>query len=265
MNPLRFSPPWQDEAIVAWLDGEMCEEDARRFSETFARDPQLASRVATLMRSQQPYRHAFSALLDEAPMARMQAKLAPSLTGSASQPREDARVSRRSLIAASLSLLVIGSGVGYFWRPTPREGDDDENIRRLEAQYMSLYSAETLADVESSAEMLDRGLRRSAQDIGLQLDRQQLALPGAELKMVRMLRYESTSITQIVWLHTGYGPIALCVSPAARQTASPPQNEQRQGMNLNWWRRRGYQFVLIGRTPVSELHSTALALQSALS
>ena len=49
MNPIRFSPPWQDEAIVAWLDGEMCTEDARRFSETFARDPQLASRTATLM------------------------------------------------------------------------------------------------------------------------------------------------------------------------------------------------------------------------
>ena len=54
MNPIRFSPPWQDEAIVAWLDGEMCAEDARRFSETFARDPQLASRTATLAPKRKP-------------------------------------------------------------------------------------------------------------------------------------------------------------------------------------------------------------------
>lgn len=263
MNPIRFSPPWQDEAIVAWLDGEMCAEDARRFSETFARDPQLASRTATLMNNHQPYQHAFAALLDEAPVARMQAKLAPYLTGSESKAQNQARFSRRALIGASLGLLVIGSATSYFWRPEPQE-DDDENIRRLEAQYMSLYSAETVADVDNSPEMLDRGLRRSAQDTGLFLERRQLALPEAELKMVRMLRYESTSITQILWLHTGYGPVALCISPAARQSASPPQNEQRQGMNLRWWRHGGYQFALIGRMPAPVLNDAAHTLRQAI-
>ena len=170
MNPIRFSPPWQDEAIVAWLDGEMCAEDARRFSETFARDPQLASRTARLMNNHQPYQHAFAALIDEAPVARMQAKLAPYLTGPKSKAQNQARFSRRALIAASLGLLVIGSAASYFWRPEPQE-DDDENIRRLEAQYMSLYSAETVADVDNSPAMLDRGLRRSAQDTGLLLER----------------------------------------------------------------------------------------------
>lgn len=263
MNPIRFSPPWQDQAIVAWLDGEMCAEDARRFSETFARDPQLASRTATLMNNHQPYQHAFAALLDEAPVARMQAKLAPYLTGPESKAQNQARFSRRALIGASLGLLVIGSATSYFWRPAPQE-DDDENIRRLEALYMSLYSAETVADVDNSPEMLDRGLHRSAQDTGLLLERRQLALPEAELKMVRMLRYESTSITQILWLHTGYGPVALCISPAARQTASPPQNEQRQGMNLRWWRHGGYQFALIGRMPAPALNDAAHTLRQAI-
>ena len=263
MNPIRFSPPWQDEAIVAWLDGEMCAEDARRFSETFARDPQLANRTATLMNNHQPYQHAFAALLDEAPVARMQAKLAPYLAAPEIEAQNQARFSRRALIAASLGLLVIGSATSYFWRPAPQE-DDDENIRRLEAQYMSLYSAETVADVDNSPEMLDRGLRRSAQDTGLLLERSQLALPEAELKMVRMLRYESTSITQILWLHTGYGPVALCISPAAQQSASPPQNEQRQGMNLRWWRHGGYQFALIGRMPAPVLNDAAHTLRQAI-
>ncbi len=263
MNPIRFSPPWQDEAIVAWLDGEMCAEDARRFSETFARDPHLASRTARLMNNHQPYQHAFAALIDEAPVARMQAKLAPYLTGPKSKAQNQARFSRRALIAASLGLLVIGSAASYFWRPKPQE-DDDENIRRLEAQYMSLYSAETVADVDNSPAMLDRGLHRSAQDTGLLLERRQLALPEAELKMVRMLRYECTSITQILWLHTGYGPVALCISPAAQQSASPPQNEQRQGMNLRWWRHGGYQFALIGRMPAPVLNDAAHTLRQAI-
>ena len=121
-----------------------------------------------------------------------------------------------------------------------------------------------MADVDNSPAMLDRGLRRSAQDTGLLLERRQLALPEAELKMVRMLRYESTSITQILWLHTGYGPVALCISPAARQSASPPQNEQRQGMNLRWWRHGGYQFALIGRMPAPVLNDAAHTLRQAI-
>jgi hypothetical protein len=30
--------------------------------------------------------------------------------------------------------------------------------------------------------------------------------------MVRILRYERTSIAQIAWLHNDYGPMALCIS-----------------------------------------------------
>ncbi len=111
-------------------------------------------------------------------------------------------VNRRSLIAASLSFLIIGSGLGFLARNPPNEDDDGgETIRALEAQYMSLYSAETLLDMDSSSAMLSRGLARTAQDIGLTLTEDQLVVSGAELKMVRMLRYDSTSIAQIAWMH----------------------------------------------------------------
>ncbi len=67
---------------------------------------------------------------------------------------------------------------------------------------------------------LQRGLTRTAQDLGLQANEQQLVLSGAELKMVRMLRYDSTSIAQIAWMHADYGPMALCISPDSQ----PAQN-----------------------------------------
>ncbi len=48
MKSATFTPPWSDEAIVAWLDGEMNDADAQRFKAQMAEDAALAGRVAEL-------------------------------------------------------------------------------------------------------------------------------------------------------------------------------------------------------------------------
>ncbi|MNZ53063.1 hypothetical protein D3C78_709300 [compost metagenome] len=262
MKLLRFAPPYDDDAIVAWLDGEMDRADAQAFEQQLNSDEQLATRTAELMKSNQDYPGAFAPLLDDAPTARMQAKLNAYLDD---QSTKRAGVSRRALIAASLSFLVIGSGLGYLVRPSEEIHDENGHIRDLEAQYMSLYSAETLLDLDSSPSVLQKGLARTAQDIGLHVNEDQLALQSAELKMVRILRYESTSIAQIAWIHADYGPMALCISPLEQKSRTEITREMRHGMNVAWWNSRGYQFVLIGRNPASQLQDSARQLHSALS
>ncbi|HHG8774599.1 TPA: anti-sigma factor [Raoultella planticola] len=265
MKSLYFTPPYSDEAIVAWLDGEMSEADARRFEATFRDDPLLAGRIAELMGSNQNYPQAFAPLLNEAPVARMQSRLDAQLAALPAAAGGGApQFSRRAMIAASLSFLLIGSGLGYLARPGASAPDDSENIRDLEARYMSLYSTETLLDMDSSSAVLQRGLARTAEDIGLTLSEQQLILPGAELKMVRMLRYDSTTIAQIAWIHAEYGPMALCISPDRQQRSAAINAEQRHGMNIAWWHNRGYQFVLLARNPGAQLHTNARQLQRLL-
>ncbi|MBQ4780092.1 hypothetical protein F9U38_06190 [Pectobacterium versatile] len=266
MKPMRFTPPYSDEAIVAWLDGEMDNDDAQQFTTQLEKDEQLAERTAELMKSQLDFEEAFAPLLNKAPQAKMQARLEELLTThpTSVESPSHAGVSRRSLIAASLSFLVIGSGLGYLARPVSVVRNDSEKIRDLEAQYMSLYSTETLLDADSSLSTLQRGLSRAAQDIGLPLNEQQLTLQGAELKIVRMLRYDNTAIAQIAWMHAEYGPMALCISPDRGATASALNNEQRHNMHVVWWHNRGYQFVLIGRNPAPQLTESALRLQTAL-
>ncbi|NAT75987.1 anti-sigma factor family protein [Dickeya dadantii] len=268
MRSTSFIPPYSDEAIVAWLDGEMNDTDAQRFEQELRSDDQLAVRIATLQKSDLAFKEAFEPLLDDAPQARMQHRLEQLLTTTPAAGETSPRtgVSRRSLIAASLSFLVMGSGLGYLARPASavRSESESEKIRDLEARYMSLYSAETLLDMDSASPVLARGLARTAQDIGLHLSEQQLTIQGAELKMVRMLRYDSTSIAQIAWMHADYGPMALCISPDRQQSATAINHEQRHGMHLAWWYAGGYQFVLIGRNPVSQLSDSALRLQTSL-
>lgn len=266
MKSSVFTPPYSDEAIVAWLDGEMNASDARRFEAAFRDDRQLAARADELMRSNRNYPQAFAPLLEQAPVPRMQERLN---TWLATLPESESAIpppafSRRAMIAASLTFLLLGSGLGYLAQPGSGEPDESENIRDLEARYMSLYSAETLLDMDSSPAVIQRGLARTVEDIGLPLNQRQLILPGAELKMVRMLRYERTAIAQIAWIHAAYGPMALCISPADSPGGGKVSTEQRYGMNLAWWYARGYQFVLIGRNPAAQLHDDARTLRSLL-
>lgn len=266
MKSNTFTSPYGDDAIVAWLDGEMNETDAQRFEMRLEGDESLARRTGELRQNRLDVEQAFAPLLDEAPLQRMRQRLEDLLSHrpAAANAPSPAGVSRRALIAASVSVLVIGFGLGYIARPVATARDESAKIRDLEAQYMSLYSAETLLDADSSAPALQRGLARTAQDLGLHLAAQQLILQGAELKMVRMLRYDSTAITQIAWIHAEYGPMALCISPELQTTATALTHEQRHDMNLVWWRRGGYQFVLIGRNPAAQLAQSAQALQASL-
>ncbi|MDA8479977.1 hypothetical protein NNO04_14855 [Citrobacter sp. Awk 4] len=255
-------PPYNDETIVAWLDGEMSQDAARKFEAQLRSDEQLSERTAELMKSNQDFKRAFAPLLDEAPLARMQDNLERHLDKTQAPA---SGISRRALVAASVSFLVMGAGVGYLVRPLNSEQSENEHIRDLEAQYMALYSAETLLDMDSSAPVLQRGIARVAQDIGLQLREQQLELHGAELKMVRMLRYDAMPIAQIAWVHVDYGPMALCISPQEDGNSTEITREKRHSMNIAWWSRKGYQFVLIGRNPESQLQKSARQLYAALS
>jgi len=261
LNSHRFTPPYNDDAIVAWIDGEMNPADAQRFEEWLKSDEQLSGRTAELMKSSQDYRGAFADMLNEAPVEKMQARLDESL-----QPHRvlPGGVSRRALVAASFGFLVLGSGLGYVLRPSSASADENAQIRDLEAQYMSLYSAETLLDMDLTSPVLQRGLARVVQDIGLPLLQSQLSLSGSELKMVRMLRYDATSIAQIAWINMDYGPMALCISPTEQKTTVSFQQEQRHSMNMVWWHRAGYQFVLIGRNPHAALQASARQLYDAL-
>lgn len=261
MKAARFSSPYADEAIVAWLDGEMRADEALAFENELKRSEALSARTAELMKSNQPFAEAFAPMLDDAPLERMAPRLAHLLATTPSAPQ----VSRRALIAASVSFLLVGSSIGFLARPAIKaEQGESEKIRELEAQYMSLYSAETLADVDSSPPVLQQSLARTARDLDLHFTPAQLTLPEATLKSVRMLRYDDALITQIAWNHSSYGPMALCISREDHQQTTDLAQEKRQGMNVVWWHKAGYQYVLIGRNPAQQLKKIAQALMQAI-
>lgn len=261
MTRQSFSAPWSDEAIVAWLDGEMNEAERSAFDQQLNEDAGLAARVERLMQSNRPWEQAFAPLLQDAPLEKMQDKLQILLHQPVKVKPQPEGVSRRSLIAASLSFLALGVLAGRFIHTEEKELSGETEIRDLIAQYMSLYSAETLADINVTPQALQQGLNRMQQDIGLTLAQDEIQLPEAELKSVRMLRYDSTSIAQIAWLHASYGPMALCISRAKTAGSGGLKHEVRRGLNLVWWHEKGFEYVLIGRNPQQDLQNSGELLQ----
>lgn len=249
--------PYADEVLVAYLDNQLSESQRAKFDAQLAQDDVLAQRLAQMSRSNLPFHDAFGALLQEAPVGKLQAAL---------DAVPDARIagssgfSRRALLAASLSFLAVGLLGGRY--STLFASDD--NWRARVADYMSLYTAQTLADVDDSAGQQKIQLARVQNTLGIALSPAALAVQGADLKDARMLHYDEYDIAQITYLDARYGPMALCITRSEHSDNTALQREIRRGMNVVYWRNAGYNFMLIGHSPAPALAAHAAALQANL-
>ncbi|MGP6443648.1 anti-sigma factor family protein [Rahnella aceris] len=249
--------PYADEVLVAYLDNQLSESQRAKFDAQLAQDDVLAQRLAQMSRSNLPFHDAFGALLQEAPVGKLQAAL---------DAIPDARIagssgfSRRALLAASLSFLAVGLLGGRY--STLFASDD--NWRARVADYMSLYTAQTLADVDDSAGQQKIQLARVQNTLGIALSPAALAVQGADLKDARMLHYDEYDIAQITYLDALYGPMALCITRSEHSDNTALQREIRRGMNVVYWRNAGYNFMLIGHSPAPALAAHAAALQANL-
>ncbi|MGB7800916.1 anti-sigma factor family protein [Buttiauxella sp.] len=238
-----------DELLVAYLDNELSATERLALEERLTHDEHLAERLALLERSSLPFKSAFEPLLDAAPAARLQGYLTP----------VTANVSRRHLIAAAVSFLALGvmgdRAFLHFSQP-------EENWRELVAQYMALYTPETLADTPSPA-ALENQLQTTGQQLGLSLTSAKIMLPDATLKNARTLAYEDRRIAQITWLDPASGPFALCITGNSGAPMAG-QSEQRLGMNIVFWANKTHQFMVIGHGSMAKISQAAKQLQHGL-
>lgn len=257
------APPFPDEILVAYLDDELSADQRRQIEERLSQDPQLAARLAHLDRASLPFSAAYAGMLAQAPVARLKAGLETLAAGTSTSPAPALRqqgVSRRHLLAAAVACLAVGGLAGRLSaRLAGREAPDD-SWRGLVAQYMSLYTNETFADMPESLALQHRQLRNIGARLGLPLEPSRIMLPGTELKFARMLRYERRPIAQIAYLDDSYGPLAFCITTADGAGNHGAQSEVRREMNVVYWTAQNHQFMLIGHNPAPEMKALAQRL-----
>jgi hypothetical protein len=256
-----------DAELVAYLDGELSPADSVRIGQQIAIDRKLVDRVELLMNGARPFREAFDPLLSEAPMDRLDLMMSAAVDRYTPAPhRFWTAVSRNwpAAIAAGLAFMVIGAGADRFAvtpivtsllsKVSSANGSDD--WRRAVAQYLSLYTSDTLSIIPDTGTAKQQELASVGSKLGMDLTLARVELPGLALKRAEMFDYDGKALGFLAYLDPQSGPVSLCIIDDP-QGKLLPEVEHRRGMNVVYWSGANHGFMLIGRASVDRLQALA--------
>ncbi|ABC89561.1 hypothetical conserved protein [Rhizobium etli CFN 42] len=249
-----------DEELTAFIDGELTAEEAARIETMVNEDKSVAERLEFLARASLPFEQAFAPLLRDAPRERLEAMLAAiPARESAKSAAVAAFATRRGLLGALAASLVGGIAIDRAVIGIGRNfsaKDENSEWRAVVAEYISLYTPETLAGHVPAREEQAAQLSPLDEKLGLSLSPEAVALPGIDFKRALLLQYDGKPLAQIAYLDPETGPMALCI---VRSDAGPkaPDVESRKGMNVVYWSNATHAFMLIGHAPADRM--TAIA------
>jgi anti-sigma factor RsiW len=266
-----------DVDLVAFLDGELAAGRAEWLASWLARDGELRQRLTLLEPGRGTLHEAFAGLLAEAPEAKLEAMLLrlPGYRADTIIMRERRSVRairswpRIALLAAGIVLFFAGAAVDRFaarLREAVRievASDSEDEWREAVAEYMSLYTPETLSGIPDDATPKERELAAVGAKLGIGLRLAEVSLPGLALKRAQLLQYDGNSLGQVAYLDPRDGVVALCIYTDSHKD-STPSTEQRAGLNIVHWASHGRAFMLVGHKPMPELRELASALSQRL-
>ncbi|MFS2158895.1 anti-sigma factor [Pseudomonas sp. Pseusp122] len=253
------SNPLADEHLVAYIDDELSPQQRASVDAALQQQPQLAERLELLRGSELPFRQSFDSLLAEAPRERLQAML------DNLQPSKPAArpLGRRRFLAVAASCMLAGVLADRLFLALRTPAPVSRGWRGVVAEYMALYTEQTLENLSPDIAAQNRQLASVGQRLGLPLDAERVDLLRPQLKRAQILEYDGVPIAQITYLDPQFGPLALCITGNAQST--PTQgSEQRLGMNVEFWSSNRHAFMLIGHNPPDELRNLAERLRQRL-
>lgn len=252
-----------DEELTAFLDGELLPDEMSRIERLLDGHDDVAQRLEFLSRSSMPFEEAFAPLLAAAPTQKLDAMLAA--IPARQTPKLEAFSNRRSFLGALAASLVAGIIVDRAYIGASRSLGRNENSewRSVVAEYISLYTPETLAGPSPANDVQVAQLDRVGQKLGLGLSPETVALPGVDFKRAQLLEYDDRPLAQIAYLDPETGPMALCIVQSA-QGAKEPDIEGRKGMNVVYWSNATHAFMLIGHAPVDRMREIAESVRAKL-
>lgn len=247
-----------DEQLTAFIDGELETADRDRIERLIESDAKVAERFDLLSRSNLPFHAAFEPLLAAAPSARLDAMLA-AIPSADAQQKAASGIGRRGVLGAIAACLVAGiaidrAAIGISHRLT--KPDEGSEWRAVVAQYLSLYTPDTLSGPAGDRTEQVAQLSEVGSKVGLALTPEAVAIPGIDFKRAILLNYDDKPLAQIAYLDPESGPMALCITPSTTG-ASAPDMENRRGMNVVYWSDAAHAFMLIGHLPIDRMKTLA--------
>lgn len=254
-----------DELLVAFLDGELDGAEREKIEELIRTDEGVAERFDFLSRSSLPFARAYEPVLSAAPSASLQAMLA-NIPSPQMRRNTVFGAGRRSFLATAAAFLVVGviGDRAYLGVQAQVGSSDGSEWRKVVAEYISLYTADTLSGPSPETAIQEEQLGHVGSRVGLSLSPQMVALPGVDFKRAQILQYDDQPLAQIAYLDPESGPMALCIVPSSRGRKDPDM-ENRKGMNVVYWSNDTHAFMLIGHRPIDGMMDLADAVRGHLS
>lgn len=253
-----------DEMLTAYLDGELGPEERTALEAKVAADHGASTRLEFLSHGNLAYAEAFVPMLDEAPREKLEAMLkalpSPQIAQANGSPAQStSRIGRRGLIAAAIGCLVAGVVADRAFiavQSSLTQDDEDAALRAEVAEYLALYTADSLLHASTDANEREAQLQFAGQRLGLALDPFAMNLGNLQMRRTQLLEYDGKPLGQILYLDPAHGPVALCII-AASSGAKPMQRERRSGLNLIYWASESHSFVMAARNPMEDLKARA--------
>ncbi len=261
MNGNGESVSETDIELTGYLDGALSAEERQAVEARLAADSSLRARL-DLLAGARPSAEAFDLLLADAPGERLNAIL--DLAQPAPAPVAW-RWSRLVAVAAALILVVIGAAIGFgvshLMNPGTVEVAEPANWRAVVAEYLALYTDETLAAIPDDPALRTTELANVGAKLSLHLTPEDVALPGMTLKMAQLLEFRGMPLAQIAYRSGSGGPAAFCIIANGKPDI-PVTLEQRDGWNIAFWNADGLGYMVIGRLAPDTLESLATTLRT---
>jgi anti-sigma factor RsiW len=277
-----------DEALVAYLDGELDADERRQVDTWLEADPAGRERLMALAQAGELVRGAFADIVNEPVPARLiaaargtpkVAQTAPQEAeilvlkrpGRAATPPPDRR--RRIGLAAAAGLFgVIFGGTGtYFGMNTfnPADSAGEVHLAAAAANSSWLDNAagyykltinagdNMLIDVPASSDP-EQALQKISQSLPQQVRLPDLKPWGLTFRGARLVVVEGRPAAQLVYStdNKAIGLLTLVIS-TSKQPDIAPTFDRRQDVNLLYWRHNGRAYALAGQTDIGYLWGIA--------
>jgi anti-sigma factor RsiW len=225
--------------LVAYADGELGTGEAEAVERILADDPRAR-------RSLEIYRET-TALLRA---ACAESNYATPLT----TPVRRSPIWQRPAMAmaASIAVLLLGYGGGFYSAPRPPSFVDDV------AEYHEVFSRETTHLAELPAAQSDEINRWLGGHLERKVVAPDLSSEGLSFAGARMWISEGAPVADLLYTRALGLPVALCIVRANDTAAATPIRLDRRGMlEVASWRRDGYDFAIVGELSPAEVHVLA--------
>jgi len=270
-----------DEALVAYLDGELDIDERRQVDSWLDADPALRERLAGLAQSVDLVREAYADIVNEPVPARLiaAAQAAPQNAeilvlkrpGWAAMPLPERRWQIGLAAAAGLFGVIFG-GVGTYLGMGMLNPANPTAERRLAAAaanagwldnaagyYKLTVSAgdNMLIDVPASNDPRE-ALQKISESLPSQLRVPDLKPWGLTFRGARLVVVEGRPAAELVYItdNKAIGPLTLVIG-ASKQPDISPTFDRRQDVNMLYWRHQGRAYALVGQTDIGYLWGIA--------